>query len=60
MKCATSGCSHEAPKQCSECEEYFCDQHVELCNWCQAYVCSECRDEHESNNPLHEEGAPQA
>ena len=25
---------------------------------CQAFVCFECRDEHDANNPLHQEGTP--
>lgn len=58
MQCAIKGCSHEARKQCTECSRYFCNDHIETCNWCQASVCFECRDQHESSNPLHEEGGP--
>jgi len=55
MKCATSGCSHLASRECVECERKFCDSHVEQCDLCEEYVCFECRDVHQSN-PLHGEG----
>jgi hypothetical protein len=58
MKCATAGCSREGRRECSECSRNFCDAHVETCSWCQAFVCFECRDEHDANNPLHDEGTP--
>jgi len=58
MKCATAGCSHEGRRQCSECSRNFCNAHVETCSWRQTFVRFECRDEHDANNPLHEEGTP--
>jgi hypothetical protein len=58
MKCATDGCSHEGRRECSECSRNFCDAHIETCSLCQELVCFDCRDEHDANNPQHEEGAP--
>lgn len=55
MRCATKNCSQDAKKQCADCSHLFCDHHIESCEWCQAYVCFECRDEHQANNPLHSE-----
>ncbi len=57
MKCAIEGCSHEARQECSECSRHFCNKHIETCSWCQETVCSDCRDEHEANNPLHDESS---
>ena len=54
MKCVMPGCSHEACRECSECSRNFCDKHAERCDLCEAFVCLECRDEHESS-PQHEE-----
>lgn len=54
MRCKTSGCSQEASRECCECSRHFCSDHIEKCEWCQQYVCFECRDQHESN-PMHEE-----
>ena len=56
MKCATAGCTREGRRECSECSRNFCDAHIETCSLCQEPVCFECRDEHDANNPLHEEG----
>lgn len=56
MKCAAAGCSHKATRECAECSRRFCEEHAALCDWCEAYVCYECRDEHESS-PQHEEAS---
>lgn len=53
MKCATPGCSQEARRECIECSRHYCDRHVEWCELCQANVCLDCREEHQSN-PQHE------
>jgi hypothetical protein len=57
MKCATAGCPHEAQQECTECSRKYCNQHVETCSWCQEPVCLACRDEHQANNPMHDESA---
>jgi len=54
MKCSRHGCSGKAEKQCAECNGYFCSEHIEICDFCEAPVCHDCREVHQSN-PLHEE-----
>jgi hypothetical protein len=56
MQCEVKGCSHQTQGQCTECSRYFCSDHIEKCDLCQANVCFECREQHIANNPLHEEG----
>ena len=36
----------------------FLRRHVETWSWCQAFVRFECWDEHDANNPQHQEGTP--
>jgi len=60
MKCSTSGCSRGPQQQCSECSRYFCSSHIEKCDFCEAYVCFECRDTHQSSSPQHQEPLPNA
>jgi hypothetical protein len=60
MKCAHEGCLREAQKICSECDKQFCDMDIRRCSLCHALVCRECCFDHNLNNPLHEEGTPNA
>jgi len=59
MQCSSANCSHKADKQCIECSRYFCADHVEICDFCEAPVCHDCREAHQSN-PLHDEDRPTA
>lgn len=54
MQCSRSDCTRKAEKQCVECSRDFCPLHFEICDLCEAPVCHDCRETHQSS-PLHEE-----
>ena len=60
MRCAVEDCTHEAKRQCADCTRRFCGKHVKACHWCSAFVCFACREEHQAQDHLHEEGTPNA
>jgi len=60
MQCSSQGCLRNAKKKCEECSRYFCEAHILICSECQAPVCTLCKFEHDSDNPAHEEGTPNA
>jgi len=60
MQCAREACPREADKICDECVRYYCDKHLTKCSWCQVFICADCKFDHESDNPRHETGTPNA